>query len=419
MEKEYFLNDAIKDLAKVQLSCDTTKDHSENAELLDLYCYLRGKILEHFGLPNTIEFGRCLAVEELPNDKDVEVIIERLHQEAVDFFSAPIKTETEVLKEAVINKRNSEEVLSELGITRHIYTEFVYDEILLKEKDNPANVLRALQRANDSKLLNLLGIIALCKKFGKEEKEMFGILLEKGIKYLDQYLSAYKLDGKDEEVKQNLLAEFWIDLTGGYEFKNLDEKFSALTHSLMNYLCLVVGNNAYRIVEAEIYYHDKKNHPDPYVHCAKEQLFAGNWYFNGAGIDIAFGDFEKDIHAGILIRGIKNIKENRYISGPSNVLKEVFSSLGNITDGNKGICLREVKPDVFEEMEAVQTQRIGLTKKKEDAENYKEKAYRYIVEVNINHKFKDKETVVKEMFQKNLINKGDIKDILGYNIKIE
>lgn len=419
MEQQDKLKNAIRGLAKIQLHIDSNGGPEENGELFEEYFHIRAKILASFGLPDSDNFGKILFVKTLPTDKDIENIINNLKQAATDYLLSPAKTEAQILEEAIELKLDPEQVLPEFGITSHLYTLFVYKEILLAKRDHPLAVLEALRLADDPKTLNLLGVLALTKNFGEEEKKMLEYLNAKGIKYLDLYLSAFQLDGKDEEIEQSQLAEFWHDLNGGFEFKTLDDKFSALTHYLMNYLCLVVADQPYRITELEVYYHDKDNHPDPYVHCSSEQLFAGNWYFNGAGLDITFGDYEKKIYGGLLIRGIMKFGENpRYISGPSNVLKEIFSNIGNIVTGEGSICLRELNKEIIQaiETEPIQAVRIGLTKKKEDTENYAEKKYRYLVELNLQHKFKDKEKVVRQLLADNKITKEQAKEIMGYNI---
>jgi len=68
------------------------------------------------------------------------------------------------------------------------------------------------------------------------------------------------------------------------------------------------------------------------------------------------------------------------------------------------------------ETEPIQAVRIGLTRKKVDTENYAEKKYRYLVELNLQHKFKDKEKVVRQLLADNKINKEQAKEIIGYNI---
>lgn len=419
MEQQDNLKNAIRSLAKIQLHIENNGGPEENGELFGEYFHLRAKILASFGLPDSDSFRKILFVKSLPTDKDIDSIINNLKKTATEYLLSPAKTEAQILEEAIKEKLEPEQVLPKFGITIHLYTIFVYKEILLAKKDHPLTILEALRLADNPMTLNLLGIVALTKNFGEEEKKMLEYLNAKGIKYLDHYISAFQFDGKDEEIQQSQLAEFWHDLNGGFEFKTLDDKFSALTYYLMNYLCLVVADQPYRIIELEIYYHDKDNHPDPYVHCSYEQLFAGKWYFNGAGLDITFGDYEKKIYGGILIRGIMKFGENpRYISGPSNVLKEIFSNIGNILTGKGGIYLRELNKEKFQarETKPIQAVRIGLTKKKEDTENYAEKKYRYLIELNLHHKFKDKEKVVLQLLADNKISKEQAKEIMGYNI---
>ncbi len=416
MEQFDILKNALRGLTKIQLHLDSLDSPAEDGEGFEAYFQIRASILKNFGLPNSDDYAKIFFVKSIPTDIELDVIIKNLQQAASEYLLAPVKTEGQILQEAIELQSAPEQVLSELGISRHIYTDFVYKEILLAKQDHPLSVLEALRLADEPKTLNLLGIVALCKVFGEEEAQMLEYLKTKGIKYLDYYLSAFQLNGKDKELVFSQLGEFWNDLNGGYEFKTLDDKFSTLTHYLTNSLCLVVGKQPYKIIELEIYYHDKEKHPDPYVHCAEEQLFAGNWYFNGAGLDITFGNYEKKIYGGILIRGIMKLGQNpRYISGPSNVLKEIFSNLGSIVNGEQSICLRELSDNLITEITPLQSSRIGLTKKKEDTENYAEKKYRYIVEMNLQHKFKDKEKIVKQLFLENKITKEEAKEILGYN----
>lgn len=225
------------------------------------------------------------------------------------------------------------------------------------------------------------------------------------------------------ETQHNRLSDFLHMVKGDTEFKTPDDRFTALTHYLMNYLCLVITDKPYRIIETEIYYFDKDNHPDPYVHCAKEQQEAGNWYFNGAGLDITFGKGD-NIYGGILIRGIKklgNVKEPRYFSGPSNVLKEIFSNIGNIESSQTRICLQDLDQDNNKEevTTPIQSVRIGLTKNETDTKNYAEKKYRYIVDLCLEHKFKDKEKVIRQLVTGGKLTKEPANTIMGYNINRE
>jgi hypothetical protein len=162
------LKDAIRGLAKMQLHIDSKGGPGENGDLVDSYYNIRANILSSFGLPDSDTFGKLFFVEHLPTDTEIETIINNLKQAATNYLLAPAKTETQILEEAIENKLDPEQVLPEFGITSHLYTQFVYKEILLTKRDNPLSVLAALRLANDPKTLNLLGIVALCKNFGEE-----------------------------------------------------------------------------------------------------------------------------------------------------------------------------------------------------------------------------------------------------------
>src|SRR5690554_5459837 len=124
----------------------------------------------------------------------------------------------------------------------------------------------------------------------------------------------------------------------------INEHFKELAHLLLLQSNLMVGDQAYQILDIEFYFYDKKHHPDPYSHSfqyansvRKKQSVTGSWYFHRftgiakythtrRGLDLTFGDGEKEKYGGILIRGIKNLQDGRIISGPSRVVAEVILS---------------------------------------------------------------------------------------------
>lgn len=411
------LKESIVKLVKAHLILSDNSIEIEG-KVFDEYFQLRKEVLESFGLPNSDKYGKLLFITHEPNEIEIETMVKEFNNAATEYLLAPIKSDLKYLEEGVLLNLEADEILSELGINRHIYTNFVYNEILIKGVDTPISVLEALRIANTPKILNILGIIALSQDFSEKESRMLEFLKLKKVKFLDKYLSVFQPNVINVERSGNRLAEFWTYLNGKHEFESLTQKFDAIANCLMNYLTLTVGENSYRIVETEIYYNDGKTHSDPYVHLAQEQGGVGNWYFNGFGLDVTFGDKEKGIYAGILIRGIKRIGENnQYISGPSNVLKEIFSNIGNVVSNNKNISLQEMNKKILNETIPMKSTRIGLTKKASDKENYLEKYYRYLVELNFDHKFKDKEKVVKHLVESNHITREEAnKEILKYNL---
>ncbi|MCG9910491.1 MAG: hypothetical protein MH137_04240 [Flavobacteriales bacterium] len=220
------------------------------------------------------------------------------------------------------------------------------------------------------------------------------------------------------------LNEFKKLIQGLTANENVEEYFDKIAELLMNSICLEVGRSLYRIIEIEFYYNDKNGHNDPYVHNDDMQLSAGMWYFNGMGLDITIGG--DNVFGGILIRGIRTIEEKpKYISGPSNVLKELFSKIGDVFSFEKmegglmGMALREVDSNDFkyEATKLFKSKRIGLTRKPEDVKGFIDFSYRYLVDVDRGHKFKDKTKVVLELFnQKKIDNPELINKIMGYKV---
>lgn len=218
-------------------------------------------------------------------------------------------------------------------------------------------------------------------------------------------------------TNSNILSSFWNELNGKGEFSTQEEWFNSLANHLMNHLSLVVGKNRYRITECEFYYSDI-DHKDPYVHCGDEQMTVGKLYLNKAGgLDITFGNPAFPAWGGILIRGIRNLKTNQYVNKITEIVAEVFAALDNIVLEKNGIYLAELEPEEINVEQPIQTTRVRLSKKKQDDENFRDKPYRYIVELIPAHKFGDKEKVVKQLLAENKILSKQVKNILGNYLK--
>lgn len=196
------------------------------------------------------------------------------------------------------------------------------------------------------------------------------------------------------------------------------DNFLELVTFLMNEKCLLAGETRYRLTELEIYYNDGDKHKDPYIHKNETQKSIGKLYYNGYGLDITFGDEEKNVYGGILIRGVKRLDSKcEFINGPANVLKKIMFQSGKIDAGAKiQLIDLETKSD-YEQSSVFWSTRIGLTKKAEDTENYIAKDYRFLTELVLEHKFKDKENVVRKLLSDKIINEEDAFKIVGYKFK--
>ena len=177
-------------------------------------------------------------------------------------------------------------------------------------------------------------------------------------------------------LKDNILASF-------YNISNL----------LLNRSILYINDYKYEFTEIEFYL---KNdiHNDINVHQNDRQKTSNEWYVHikgRGGIDITFGD--KNTYAGILIRGLRDINFNNYISGPLNVLNTILKILNlksrkelqnMLFKIDKGIM--KIEENKYMNKEIFQAPRIGLVKESK----YKLFSYRFIVDLNSKHKFKEK-----------------------------
>ena len=201
--------------------------------------------------------------------------------------------------------------------------------------------------------------------------------------------------------------------------ENHEKWFDEITNELMNHNALCIGNNQYRIVECEIYYNNKtEKHSDPFIHRKQEQLKSGTIYFHGFGVDLTFGDTEKNIHGGILIRSVRNIEgENKYTNGPYRFVEELFSALAWVINEEKKVCIKEFNYPTVEH--PIKCERYNLKKNTKDKDNYRGKPYRYIIEINKENKFENRSKIITQLFKEGKLSAELVKNVLNYLPKIK
>ena len=197
--------------------------------------------------------------------------------------------------------------------------------------------------------------------------------------------------------------------------ENIEEQFRKIAEELFFEYQLNVNHQVYKLVEIEFYYNSNK-HDDPFVHCDKMQKTNGQWYFHGSGIDITFGDNEKN-YGGILIRGVaKNINEHdEYISGPLNVAKEIFSQLGSVELHNVNFGLEKLqKVHSPDSNDFIASSRVNLPENKSESK-YFNANYRFITHINSKHRFAEKTKVAQQLLKQ--LGKAEVVNSkFGYNI---
>ncbi len=121
---------------------------------------------------------------------------------------------------------------------------------------------------------------------------------------------------------------------------DLSKVFDQLAISLLRQTVIATPENNFYLREIEFYFYDKDSHPDSYAHNHNRQLTFGEWYFhrftdiepfmksNRNGIDITFGNEEKGIYGGVLIRKIENERTGELFTGINKVVKELIRNIG-------------------------------------------------------------------------------------------
>lgn len=187
----------------------------------------------------------------------------------------------------------------------------------------------------------------------------------------------------------------------------LEKGFNVVAKLLLLQSNLMVADKAYEFLDIEFYFYNEKIHPDPYSHSfqyassvRKKESVTGSWYFHRftgmekythtrRGLDITYGDGEKQRYGGILIRSIKNLQDGRVISGPSRVVAEIILSANDplnleriAFDMNAGVAfdpkeLLHISPlENPRTVHVCSSERFGLSDKYPE---YRGKKYRFFV----------------------------------------
>lgn len=190
MPKHNALKTKLTRLAKLRLELDKQGGPSENGRLYELILQIEDDILNSLGLPLSAYYGALTCFPAIPTNVELEERIGVLHSAATDYLLSHAKPAPQVLREAQENESDVMYVLPELKIPMHVYTIFVYNDILLKGKENVENVLHELRLCNQPEVLNALGTLYVGTPGAEEEQLEF--LRPVGLKYLHAFINQNK-----------------------------------------------------------------------------------------------------------------------------------------------------------------------------------------------------------------------------------
>jgi 3-methyladenine DNA glycosylase Mpg len=182
----------------------------------------------------------------------------------------------------------------------------------------------------------------------------------------------------------------------------LDDWFDRIAARLLLGSRLLIGRQAHRLVEMEIYYWSK-THADPFTHRDPIQFHIGHWYFHRThgvyrggsfkGLDLTFGD--GDTSGGVLIRGLET-PSGTLIDGPSLCVDYLLVATGTASVAeldraiDKRLAWESGNPLGLQAVEASQKQaplrspRVGLSLKRAASSNEATRflllPYRYLTE---------------------------------------
>ncbi|MCX6244625.1 MAG: hypothetical protein NTU98_07955 [Bacteroidetes bacterium] len=250
----------------------------------------------------------------------------------------------------------------------------------------------------------------------EEDDRILDISIEKAWKKIKAYEEQLKIEReKNEERIQNMPQSLISLLKIEGKSSDLHQEFFRIAKKLFaNYTILKDGGHSYRFTEIEFYFFSTF-HKDIYIYRKPMQLTSGKWFKHGSGVDLTFGNSDANIYGGILIRGLWDIKNERYINGCWNVLKEL--SDGNTKISNEALQIKIQIEESSNEIDIIlSSTRVGLIIKDSDADDFISRQYRFITDICPKNKFKEKTKVAKKAFETKVLDKEAINGLFTWEI---
>lgn len=168
--------------------------------------------------------------------------------------------------------------------------------------------------------------------------------------------------------------------------KDMTKKFAEIADKLMNNFVIRANRKDFRLAEIEFYLHEKDKHEDDFIHAkiikgkpndsAKHQIKMGCWYFHYSGIDLTFGDSQKNRFGGILIRSIIPLDEKiKPIIGPLKLKNHLLNQYDNISQSRDFLKLIPIE-DKLKQDKIIPMPRVGLGSRNE---KFKDLEYRFVL----------------------------------------
>lgn len=185
MQEDSALQLNLRQLAELQVSLINKGGPAADGELFETILSMQDDILERFGLPVSPDYEPLVWFENNPTDSEIGERINKLHLSAWKYLTGTVKSDLQLLENAIETQGNAMHILPELKIPTHSYTIFVFNEILLKKNDSAQNVLDEFKLCNCYEVLDALGTLQFKGRgFDTKLNELIG---RARLKYVEQF----------------------------------------------------------------------------------------------------------------------------------------------------------------------------------------------------------------------------------------
>jgi hypothetical protein len=181
------LRQYINELAQMEVKLAKKGGPEKSGKLFEGILEKQQDLLEKLGLPNTPYYQGLLQFDSIPWDKEIDDLIKLLYREAEGQEKTGAKPELDLLIDAKKSNRDPMFILPKLGIETHVYTLFVYNNILMYGQDDPENILNEFKLVKSLDLLDEIGRMGSSPDWINNAEEKIVSLESKGLKYIRQY----------------------------------------------------------------------------------------------------------------------------------------------------------------------------------------------------------------------------------------
>jgi hypothetical protein len=188
MTRDEIWKNSLMELALLQMELEDKGGPTEDGELFEHILNCEKVFLKSFGLPDSLDFVKLITFENVPGDNELDIRLAILKDAATAYLLADARSELDILSNARDQRLDPFNVLPELNIKVHIYTIFVYDKILLRNRDSIENVWNELQLTRDPEVLDFTGKLGLKEYDFEEHVDYKKMLQNKGLRYLDHFI---------------------------------------------------------------------------------------------------------------------------------------------------------------------------------------------------------------------------------------